>query len=188
MTDALQNFVLGQALFLAVVAFVVGAAMLVVAKSKEAFGASVVLGGGLVIWIVTVVVHLVAERPAELVVAHRLAALVWLVSIPLVAYVCARLGARSQVAKLPKTYADVDGFVAMLMAACDDAGINDTLEQLLSQPDARRRDMLRVLIDNLREERAPAHLIDALICLQDDAVAEKAYAAIHQCPRPLAAA
>ncbi|MBL8512798.1 MAG: hypothetical protein JNJ55_02310 [Betaproteobacteria bacterium] len=91
---------------------------------------------------------------------------------------------RSRVRKglsTPVKVADIEGFVGMLMAACDDKGIKSALDQLLELPDARRKEALRILIDNLRDKRAPSHLVDAFICLQDDAVAEKAYAAIYQC-------
>ena len=83
----------------------------------------------------------------------------------------------------PTTYGDVDGLVAMLMAACDDAKMNDTLEKILSQPDDRRRNIVRALLLRFREKKAPKSLHDAFACLLDDAVAEKAYETIFHCKR-----
>lgn len=83
------------------------------------------------------------------------------------------------------TYGEVDGFITMLLAACEDRGMNDTLELLLSQPDARRRAIVRRLLEQLREKRAPKELLDALACLLDDKVAERAYEVIFQCAQRL---
>jgi hypothetical protein len=83
----------------------------------------------------------------------------------------------------PPKVADVEGFVGMLLAACESADLRATLDQVLSLPDSKRRDTLRVLIEDLRNRRAPRDLIDAFICLQDDETAEKAYVAIYQCAR-----
>ena len=83
----------------------------------------------------------------------------------------------------PKTFGQVDGFIDMLLAACEDKGMNDTLEMLLSQPDDRRKAIVYRVLDQLREKKAPAMLVEAIACLLDDEVAEKAYAAIHDCAR-----
>lgn len=79
------------------------------------------------------------------------------------------------------TYGEVDGFVAMLQVACEDAGINESLELLLSQPDARRRAVIRDFLDRFRTTAAPKSLHDAFACLLDDRVAEKAYEVIFKC-------
>ena len=78
---------------------------------------------------------------------------------------------------------DVQGFVDMLAAACEDAGMQGTLEKLLSLPDAQRKELLAQIIQEMRERRAPKDIVDAFICLQDDAIAEKAYEAVYKCPR-----
>jgi hypothetical protein len=83
----------------------------------------------------------------------------------------------------PRTYGEVEGFINMLLAACEDASMNETLEMLLSQPDDRRRAIVAKLLDRLRERKAPQNLVEAMACLLDDDVAEKAYAAIHECAR-----
>jgi len=83
----------------------------------------------------------------------------------------------------PRTYAEVEGFIDMLLAACEDASMNETLELLLSQPDDRRRAMVAKILGRLREREAPQKLIEAIACLLDDEIAEKAYAAIHACER-----
>ena len=84
-----------------------------------------------------------------------------------------------------RTFAEVDGFITMLLAACEDSSMNETLELLLSQPDERRRAIVFHLVERLRLKEAPAELIDAVACLMDDAAAEKAYQVIYQCAREL---
>ena len=83
----------------------------------------------------------------------------------------------------PRTYAEVEGFIDMLLAACEDAAMNETLEMLLSQPDDKRRAMVAKILERLRTRKAPQKLVEAMACLLDDAIAERAYAAIHNCPR-----
>ena len=83
----------------------------------------------------------------------------------------------------PRTYGEVEGFIDMLLAACEDASMNETLELLLSQPDDKRRAMVEKILVRLRQRNAPRKLVEALACLLDDEVAERAYAAIHHCER-----
>ncbi len=85
----------------------------------------------------------------------------------------------------PHTYGEVEGFINMLLAACEDSSMNRTLEMLLSQPDERRRAIVAKLIQRLKESDAPQSLIEAMACLLDDAVAEKAYEVIYQCAQKL---
>lgn len=82
-----------------------------------------------------------------------------------------------------KTFGDVEGFINMLLAACEDEAMNETLQILLAQPDERRRAIVRRLLDRLRERNAPQPLIDAMACLLDDAAAEKAYQVIYKCSK-----
>jgi hypothetical protein len=84
-----------------------------------------------------------------------------------------------------RTYGEVDGFVNMLLAACEDSSINDTLEMLLSMPDDRRRAVIERLLERLREQQAPQELREAMACLLDNVVAEKAYEVIYECARKL---
>jgi len=79
--------------------------------------------------------------------------------------------------------AHVGRFIDVLRAACDNPQINDTLERLLSLPDAQRRGVIATLTQNMKEQGAPADFIAALACLHDDAVAEKAYEVIYRCRR-----
>ena len=87
----------------------------------------------------------------------------------------------------PQTYSEVEGFVGLLKAACEDPAINQTLEVILSQSDAARKKMIGELLKRFRERRAPQMLIDAFVCLMDDEVAEKVYVFIHKCERPAVA-
>jgi hypothetical protein len=84
---------------------------------------------------------------------------------------------------LPRTYADVDSFITMLLAACDDMRMNGTLQAILEQPDAKRRAILYDLLERFRNTGAPRDLSRAFACLLDDTVAEKAYEVIFKCPR-----
>src|SRR5262245_5637834 len=83
----------------------------------------------------------------------------------------------------PRTFGDVDAFINMLVAACEDDAMNETLQILLAQPDERRKAIVHRLLDRLRERKAPQPLIEAMACLLDDAAAEKAYEVIYQCGR-----
>ena len=85
----------------------------------------------------------------------------------------------------PITFGQVDSFITMLLAACRDRGMNDTLEMLLSQPDAIRRSVVYRLLDRLKENHAPQELVEAVACLLDDHAAEKAYEVIYKCARTL---
>ena len=85
----------------------------------------------------------------------------------------------------PRTFSEVDQFVALLQAACRDAEMNETLQNLLSQPDDARRAILHKLIAHMRDNRAPTDFVDAFVCLLDDDAAEKAYQVIFQCPRKI---
>ena len=83
----------------------------------------------------------------------------------------------------PRTFGEVDSFINMLLAACEDDAMNETLQILLSQPDERRKAIVDRLLDRLRERQAAPKLIEAMACLLDDAAAEKAYEAIFKCAR-----
>jgi hypothetical protein len=82
-----------------------------------------------------------------------------------------------------RSVADVEGFVGLLAAACNDPGINATLEQLLSMPDEKRRNLVHVWVSDLLIAEAPRELVEAVGCLVDDAIAEKAYEVIYRCGR-----
>lgn len=83
----------------------------------------------------------------------------------------------------PRTVADIESFITMLQVACENRDINAILERLLSQPDARRRSLVHEWVSDLLIKQAPKDFIEAVACLGDDAIAEKAYEAIYQCRR-----
>lgn len=82
-----------------------------------------------------------------------------------------------------RTVAEIEGFVNLLAAACNDVKINATLERLLALPDERRKGLVHAWVTDLIIEEAPKDLIEAVACLMDDAVAEKAYEVIYKCRR-----
>ena len=90
---------------------------------------------------------------------------------------------QTDMSAIPRKYADVQGFITMLMVACEDSTINNTLQSLLSQPNTTRKDAVLKLVEKLRKDKAPSDLIEAIACLLDDDVAEKAFEAIYQCER-----
>ena len=83
----------------------------------------------------------------------------------------------------PRSIADVEGFVDLLKAACNDPQINSTLQGLLAMPDAQRQGIVHAWVTDLLIAEAPRDFIEAVACLMDDAVAEKAYEVIYQCQR-----
>ena len=84
---------------------------------------------------------------------------------------------------IPRTYADVQGFINLMLVACEDATINSTLQELLSLPNDTRKAAVYKLLERLRASAALPELIDAITCLLDDEVAEKAYQSIYKCER-----
>lgn len=83
----------------------------------------------------------------------------------------------------PRSVAEVKGFIDLLAAACNDSKINATLERLLTMPDEKRRGLVHAWVTDLLIEEAPKDFVQAVACLIDDAVAEKAYEVIYQCKR-----
>ncbi|HEY7657919.1 MAG TPA: hypothetical protein VH881_13710 [Burkholderiales bacterium] len=83
----------------------------------------------------------------------------------------------------PRSVAEIEGFIGLLAAACNDSKINATLERLLAMPDERRKGPVHAWVTDLLIAEAPKDLVQAAACLLDDAVAEKAYEVIYQCRR-----
>lgn len=81
----------------------------------------------------------------------------------------------------PRSVADIEGFVGLLKAACDDEKINATLQRLLAMPDGQRQGVVHAWVTDLIIAEAPREFIEAVGCLIDDAIAEQACAAICQC-------
>ena len=81
----------------------------------------------------------------------------------------------------PRTVGEIETFITMLCAACDDEAVYRHLEKLLSLPDEQRQALVRAWVSDLLIKGAPRDFIQAVGCLLDDQVAEKAYEAIYQC-------
>ena len=83
-----------------------------------------------------------------------------------------------------RTVGEIEGFINLLRAACEDQKMNAALQKLLSMPDGERRAFVQNWVSDLLIEEAPKEFIEAIACLLDDAVAEQAYEVIFQCSRP----
>ena len=83
----------------------------------------------------------------------------------------------------PASVGEVKGFVDLLAAACNDAKVNAALERLLSMPNAKRQALVHAWVTDLLMQDAPRDFVQAIACLEDDAVAEKAYEVIFKCSR-----
>jgi hypothetical protein len=83
----------------------------------------------------------------------------------------------------PRSVAEIEGFVGLLRAACEDPQINATLERLLAMPDSKRQGVVHAWVTDLLIADAPQEFVQAVACLMDDAIAEKAYEVIYQCRR-----
>jgi hypothetical protein len=84
---------------------------------------------------------------------------------------------------MSRSVAEVESFITMLQVACEDKHINGVLERLLSQPDGPRRALVHSWVSDLLIKQAPNDFIEAIACLSDDEVAEKAYEVIYHCKR-----
>lgn len=82
-----------------------------------------------------------------------------------------------------RTVGEIDGFINLLRAACEDQTVNAALERLLSYPDEKRREFVHGWVRDLLVREAPQDFTEAIACLVDDAIAEKAYEVIFQCRR-----
>ena len=80
----------------------------------------------------------------------------------------------------PRSVAEIESFVSLLAAACNDSTINATLERLLAMPDEKRKGLIHAWVTDLLVEEAPKDFVQAVACLMDDAVAEKAYEVIYR--------
>ena len=84
---------------------------------------------------------------------------------------------------VPQSVAEIDSFVTMLQAACTDEKVNARLEKLLSMPDEKRQAVVHAWVSDLLIAEAPRDFVQAIACLLDDRVAEKAYEVIYHCKR-----
>ncbi len=83
----------------------------------------------------------------------------------------------------PKSVAEIDTFITMLRVACEDSHVNDRLERVLSMPNEKRQAVVHAWVNDMLIGQAPKDFIQAIACLMDDGVAEKAYEVIYQCRR-----
>lgn len=83
----------------------------------------------------------------------------------------------------PRSVGEIDTFITMLTTACADAGVHARLERLLSMPDRRRQEVVHAWVRDLLIAEAPRDFVQAIACLLDDRVAEKAYEVIFRCRR-----
>lgn len=83
----------------------------------------------------------------------------------------------------PRSVAEVGTFITMLAAACDDPEVNQRLEQILSMPDENRQGLVHAWVTDLLVAEAPRDFVQAIACLMDDRIAEKAYEVIFRCRR-----
>jgi hypothetical protein len=83
----------------------------------------------------------------------------------------------------PKSVGEIETFITMLTAACADGAVHARLEKLLSMPDQRRQDVVHAWVRDLLIAKAPRDFVQAIACLLDDRIAEKAYEVIFKCRR-----
>jgi hypothetical protein len=86
-------------------------------------------------------------------------------------------------ARAPRSIGDIDTFITMLTTACADAAVHARLEKLLSMPDRKRQEVVHAWVRDLLVAEAPRDFVQAIACLLDDRVAEKAYEVIFHCRR-----
>jgi hypothetical protein len=84
---------------------------------------------------------------------------------------------------MPRSVADIDSFITMLRVACEDTKIHAQLERILEMPDEGRRRFVDAWVRDMLVAGAPKDFIQAIGCLLDDRVAEKAYEVIFHCRR-----
>lgn len=83
----------------------------------------------------------------------------------------------------PKSVGEIETFITMLRTACEDKRMYVTLERLLSMPDQKRQALVHAWVNDMLIAEAPRNFIQAVACLLDDRVAEKAYEVIFRCRR-----
>ena len=83
----------------------------------------------------------------------------------------------------PRSVGEIETFITMLSTACADASVHARLERLLSMPDRKRQEVVHAWVRDLLVAEAPRDFVQAIACLLDDRVAEKAYEVLFQCKR-----
>ena len=82
-----------------------------------------------------------------------------------------------------KSVAEIDTFITMLLTACENQSVYERLEKLLSMPDEKRQGLVHSWVNDLLVAEAPRDFVQAIACLLDNRVAEKAYEVIFKCRR-----
>ena len=82
-----------------------------------------------------------------------------------------------------KSVAEIDTFITMLLTACENQSVYGRLEKLLSMPDEKRQGLVHSWVSDLLVAEAPLDFVQAVACLLDNRVAEKAYEVIFKCRR-----
>jgi len=80
-----------------------------------------------------------------------------------------------------RSVGEIDAFIDLLHAACEDESMNAALRRLLALPGRRRKAFVRAWVAELAARDAPRPLAEAIACLVDDAVAGKAHEVINGC-------
>jgi hypothetical protein len=89
----------------------------------------------------------------------------------------------ARASQAPKSVGEIETFITMLATACDNATVHARLEKLLAMPDRKRQDVVHAWVRDLLVAKAPRDFVQAIACLLDDRVAEKAYEVIFKCRR-----
>ena len=89
----------------------------------------------------------------------------------------------AEIARAPRSVGEIETFITMLTTACADASVHARLERLLSMPDRQRQALVHAWVRDLLIAKAPQDFVQAIACLLDDRVAEKAYEVIFHCRR-----
>jgi len=61
----------------------------------------------------------------------------------------------ASVPRTPKSVGEIESFITMLTAACEDASVHARLERLLSMPDPKRQAVVRAWVNDLLIAQAP---------------------------------
>lgn len=89
----------------------------------------------------------------------------------------------ARLSRTPRSVGEIRTFVTMLETACEDATVHQRLERLLALPDEERQAVVHAWVTDLLIAQAPRDFVQAIACLLDDRVAEKAYEVIFKCRR-----
>lgn len=79
---------------------------------------------------------------------------------------------------VPRSVADVDSFITLLMLSREDEQVRARLRPVLELPDEARGDVVHRWVSELRVGGAPNELVAAIACLMDPGVAQRARATI----------